>query len=132
MSWRNFYISAAKDLRNEKSSYDRKKIDMSAILQHAPTTAFLEKLSTLIKIDASDNTVYMQIDQTDLYEISLQNSVMNYKVVDAKSVGKKMVLKISKTDLIAIMNSAKKVENPAEQQFFNNFDFKITPINLLY
>ena len=57
---------------------------------------------------------------------------MNYKVVDAKSVGKKMVLKISKTDLIAIMNSAKKVENPAEQQFFNNFDFKITPINLLY
>lgn len=132
VSWRNFYISAAKDLRNEKSSYDRKKIDMSAILQHAPTTAFLEKLSTLIKFDASDNTVYMQIDQTDLYEISLQNSVMNYKVVDAKSVGKKMVLKISKTDLIAIMNSAKKVENPAEQQFFNNFDFKITPINLLY
>ncbi|OTG80327.1 alkyl/aryl-sulfatase [Acinetobacter sp. ANC 4648] len=47
VSWRNFYISAAKDLRNEKSTYDRKKIDMSAILQQAPSTLSLKNYQHL-------------------------------------------------------------------------------------
>lgn len=132
IAWRNFYLSAAKDLRNEKSSYERKKIDMSAILQHAPTTAFLDKLSTLVKTDAQNSVVYINIGDTDLYKISLQNSVMHYKKVKPQSVADKSILNMSKSDFIAMINGGETIKNPQYQSFFNSFDFKQKPIHLIY
>lgn len=132
IAWRNFYISAAKNLRNEKSSYDRKKIDMSAILQHAPTTAFLDKLSTLVKTDAQDNLIYVNIDNKEIYKISIQNSVMDYKKINAQSIGNNPMLQVSKSDFIAVINGVKIIEDTQYQSFLNSFDFKQKPISLIY
>lgn len=131
ISWRNFYMSAAQDLRNEKSSTNRKKIDMSAILQQAPSITFLEKLSTLLKVDAQDSTIYLAIDGTDLFEVAIKNSVMNYKKIDSKAPMKNLY-SLSKAEFISIINGVSRVEDKAYQRFFDNFDFNYTPINLLY
>ncbi|WP_171264315.1 alkyl sulfatase dimerization domain-containing protein [Acinetobacter sp. ANC 3832] len=115
IAWRNFYISAAKDLRQEKSSSDRKRIDMSAILQQAPVSVFLDKLSTLLKVNTPDSLTQISIDKHDFYEISIHNSVMNYKKIHQLDP-KKTTLNLSKNNFIAIINHTTLLDD--QQQFF--------------
>ena len=106
-TWRNFYLTGAKELQQGLPKTGVSSIMLLDMLEHTPIERFLESMSASLNAEkAKDENIVVHFIFSDLnekYRIEVKNSVMHFKKVDAVSKDSSTNLTLTKPFFLKMM-----------------------------
>ncbi|ENV05837.1 hypothetical protein F967_01584 [Acinetobacter sp. CIP 102637] len=106
-TWRNFYLTGAQELKNGTPKTGVTPVILLDMLQHTPVERFLESMAASLNANRAENVnltlnlVFSDLNQ--IYEIKVNNAVMNFNEVKQPTADAAVTLTLTKPFFLNMM-----------------------------